>query len=40
MRVSEGLKTFGTMKVMFNVRSKGLGVKREMNGRVVVATVT
>ena len=37
---SEGLKTFGAMKVKFNARSVCLGVKRELYKSVVVTTVT
>ena len=39
-RVGEGVSTFGAVKMMFNVRSVSLGVKREVHGRVVVPTVT
>ena len=39
-RVSEGLKTFCAIKMMFNVRSEGLGVKTDLHERVTVPTVT
>ena len=34
-----GIKSFGAMKVMLNVQSESLGVKRILHVRVVVATV-
>ena len=40
MRVSEGLKPFGAIKMTLNSRSVNLGAKRELYERVVVLTVT
>ena len=40
MRVAEGLKTFGAMKSMFNVRSVSLSVKRQLYEKVVMPTGT
>ena len=37
--VHEGLKIFGAMKMMFNIRSAGSGVKRNLYERVVVPTL-
>ena len=34
-----GLKAFGAMMIMLNVRSVGIDVKKELYGRVVVPTV-
>ena len=39
MKVGEGLKTFGAMKMMFKVRSVNLREKRELRKRVMVPTV-
>ena len=39
-RLGEGLKTFGALQVVRNVRSVGLSVKREVYERVQVPTVT
>ena len=40
MRVGEGLKPFGLMEMIFNVKNVSLGVKRELYERVVRQTVT
>ena len=39
MRVGEGMKTFGAMKRLWNVRSVNVRAKRELYERVVVPTV-
>ena len=39
MRVGEGMRTFGTMKRVWGVRSVNLGVKRELYKKIVVPTV-
>ena len=40
MRVGEVLEAFGASKIMFNVRSVSLGVKRKLYERMVLPTVT
>ena len=40
IRVGEGLKIFGGMKMMFIVRSVSLGMKKELYKRMVKSTVT
>ena len=39
MRVGEGLKIFGAMKIMFNPRSVSLGVKRKFFERLQVSPI-
>ena len=39
MRVGQGLKNFDALKMMFNVTSVCLGVKRELDEIVVVSTL-
>ena len=40
MRVGEGLKTFGALKMLFNVKSVSFGMTRDMFEGVLVPTVT
>ena len=40
MRVGEGLKLFGAMKVVFNDKSVSLVVERKFHESVLAATVT
>ena len=38
-KLGEGLKSFGTMKIIYNVTNLSLGVKWRLYGRVVVPTM-